>query len=121
VNSTQRQAESTLLLSHNSLLIIALLQRHRRINLRHLVDLLGRTKPELEHLLEELETLGAIRRDGDRYEIATKGRRIARALELHKFDFADPERAYTAHLVGVKRKRQLKTFGLFFPKDVELS
>lgn len=113
--------ELSRILSYESLLTLALLVRYRRLTRNRLAEVLGMSAQDVDDRLGTLERLAVIRRKQDAFEIRTKGRRIAAALELYRFQFGSPEESLTAHLSDSKRKRLLNVNDFYFPEDTDVS
>jgi DNA-binding Lrp family transcriptional regulator len=121
IDSTRDYRELSRILSYECLLTLALLLRYRKLTKGRLADVLGLSAQETDERLRMLEGHGVVRRNGDFFEIRTKGRKIAKALELYKFEFARPEDSQAAHLSDSKRKRQLAVNDFYIPKDIDVS
>jgi SIR2-like domain len=108
------------LLGFDSLLALSVMERHRRVNEHDLRQLLGTSPGGFTKLLENLESLHAIRRDKDSYEISPLGRKVASALQLYKFDFADPGASYAPLDSEWRKPRHLAINEIYVPKGISI-
>ena len=109
-----------ILLSYECLFVLAFMHKRKQVNASYVCSVLGLIPRELEKLLSEMEALDTIQKIGDSYKIKRRGRKIAKALELYKFNFAKPQRSYTTTLLDFKRKRRLAINSFYFPRKLEL-